>query len=139
MRRLFKNIYPNIRRNWKATSSRPLKAHLRTLNPALYCRLSCSMARCHPFFVPPSPIDICVHIEFNNYKMFNRQICLRIMTKTVCIILKCRVYFFYISTLHIWTFPFLNNSFIRFYYFTSFGFLNFWILVTKGGDGSIPW
>ena len=40
-------IYVNIRR--KAISSRPLKAPLRTLNHALYCRLSCSMARRRSF------------------------------------------------------------------------------------------
>ena len=33
------------------------------------------------------------------------------------------------NLLPIWTFQFLNNSFIGFYYFTSFGFLNFQILV----------
>ena len=54
---------------------------------------------------------------------------LRIMTITIWII-KCRVYFLYIlHLLHIWTFVFLNNSVIGFYYFTSFGFFNFWILV----------
>ena len=41
----------------------------------------------------------------------------------------CRIYFLYISNLlRICTFGFLNNSIIGFCYFTSFGFLNFWIL-----------
>ena len=31
--------------------------------------------------------------------------------------------------LHCWTFRFLNNSIIGCYYYTSFGFMNFWILV----------
>ena len=51
---------------------------------------------------------------------------LRIMTITFWILL----YFLYIShLLHISTLRFLNNSIIGFYYFTSCGFLNFWILV----------
>ena len=39
-----------------------------------------------------------------------------------------RIFSLYL-TLHIWTFGFLINSIIGFYYFTSFGFLDFWILV----------
>ena len=31
-------------------------------------------------FSPPSRIDICVHNESKNYKMFNRLICIKMMT-----------------------------------------------------------
>ena len=101
--------------------------------------------------LPPSCIDICMHIKSNNYKMFNRQIRFKknvnyrfgfpnaayifFIFHIFCLfeLLNFWIILLFDLTfsqlLHIWTFRFLNNSSIGFYYFTSFGFLNLWILV----------
>ena len=52
--------------------------------------------------------------------MSNRLICIKNNDNKFVWILKCRLYFLYISHL-------LNNSISGFYIFISFGFLNFWI------------
>ena len=121
------------------------EAHLRTLNHAIYCRLSCSMARRRFFWASFSHRYM---RAYWNYKMFNRQIRFKNNDNYFFDSRMPRIFSLYFTSfaylnfwifklldftishfLHIWTFRFLNNSIIGFYYFTSFGFLNFWILV----------
>ena len=95
---------------------------------------------------PPSRIDICVHNESKNYKMFNSLICVKNNDNYFFCILKCRVYFLYIFTSfgftfshllystfsHLLYFTFLHllySTFSHLYIFTFSHMLHFWTFV----------
>ena len=80
-------------------------------------------------------IEICVLIEFNDYKMFHRQIRFKNIYYYFMDSQMPRILSF-VSTLHFWTFGFLNNSIIGFYflhfqYFWTFGFLSSLLWIEK--------
>ena len=84
-------------------------------NPKRLIVIIFNMAR---FLLLFAYICICVHNESKNYKMFNELICVKNNDNEFFWILKCLVYFLYIS--HLFVF-YIFASFV-FYIFTSFVF-----------------